>query len=296
MLLADSGVARAADCDAVCLAGLAATYMDGLSRRGSSAGLPWADRVRYAENGVPMMVDDGIWATVTAHATAPLVIADPVTSNVVWMGEIEEHGQPAYLALRLAASGRRIAEAEEVIRRKEGRPPFADPQAFVVDARLTSPLPAGSRIPRARIEALVKSYYTAAAGGRVVALRFAADCARTENGVTATGGDPGPAQTAAACAAQFRSGSFGDVENVRGLSVPVVDEARGLAVAVGTRDYSGRPTTPSTTNGRPLAADARYPHSYAFIAVFKLERGSISRIQEVSSSVPYLMPTWKDQR
>jgi hypothetical protein len=271
-------------CDAACLTGLATDLAGALAVRGTSARLPWADRVRYAENGVPMMIDDGIWATVTALGTAPLVVTDPASGTAVWMGEIAEHGQPSFLAFRLKAQGRSIAEAEQVIRRQQGRPPFADPATFAFDAGLTATLPAKARLPRARMEAIVRSYYSAV-GGKGAAPRFAPDCARTENGVT----------VAQDCATPFRLGLFGDVEGVRGLSLPVVDADRGLVVAMGMRDYAARSAELKAADGRSYPADARFPHSYAFVAVFKIVGGGITRIQEVSSSVPYRMPTWGDR-
>ena len=153
------------------------------------------------------------------------MIADPTTHMVLWMGEAEEHGQPSFLALRLKAEGRRIAEAEEVIRRQQGRPPFADPKSFAFDAGLTATLPAAARSPRARMEAAVRAYYASLSGKP--APRFAADCARTENGVATTSGDYGPAKIATGCGEQIRLGLFRDIESVRGLSFPVADEARG---------------------------------------------------------------------
>ena len=272
-------------CEAACLTGLTRDFAGALAQRGASARLPWAEQVRYAENGVPMMIDDGIWATVTALGAAPLVVSDPVSGTAVWMGEIEEHGQPSFLAFRLKADGHSIKEVEQVIRRQQGRPPFADPAAFVFDAGLSTALPAATRLPRSRLEAIVRAYY-AAMGGKAAAPRFATDCARTENGVALPVGGTD-------CATPFRLGLFRDVEGVRGLSLPVVDQERGLVVAMGTRDYAARSATFAAADGRSYPADARFPHSYAFVTVFKIVGGAIARIQEVSSGVPYLMPVWE---
>jgi len=249
------GAAPAPRCDDGCLHGLADRFVAALAQRGASARLPWAQPVRYAENGVSMMVDDGIWATVTAPGARPLVLADAAAGEVVWMGAIEEHGQPSFLALRLKAAGNRIAEGEAVIRRKEGRPPFADPKAI----DFTDGLAAGQRTPRARLEAAARGWFAGQA-------RTAPDCRRTENGVA--GGCTAPA-----------------TEAVRGLSFPVTDEARGLVVAVATRDHPGR-----------AGGDTPFPHSYATVTVFQMGQGGIARVMEVSSSVPYLMPTWGARR
>ena len=109
-------------CDADCLGGLADRYMDALVSK-KQGDVPWAEMVRYAENGVPMMIGDGLWGSVTAHGDKPLVVADPSTGNIAWFGVVEEHGQPAFQAMRLKADGRQVAEIEVMTRRKEGRPP-----------------------------------------------------------------------------------------------------------------------------------------------------------------------------
>ena len=64
---------------------------------------------------------------------------------------------------------------------------------------------------------------------------------------------------------------------------------------MGTRDYDARTISLRVSDGRAYVADAPFPHSYAFVAVFKLTGGAIGRIQEVSSPVPYQMLTWAPQ-
>jgi len=287
--------APASSCDSGCLSGLAQRYVDALVSRKYSD-LPWAQRVRYTENGVAMMIGDGIWGTVTAHTDKPLVVTDPSTATVGWFGTIEEHGQPAFYAMRLKADGNRIAEIETVIRRKEGRPPFGDPVSFTHDPAFAQSLPAAARMPRERMIALVQGYYNSlAANDGTVLTRFAPDCARVENGLIASSGDFGPAKFASGCEAQIKLGLFREIDAVRGLTFPVVDKARGLVVAIGDTDLSARTKDFVTTDGRPYTAEADYPRSYAFIAVFKLKDGAISRIEDTINEVPYLMPAWKER-
>ncbi len=113
----------------------------------------------------------------------------------------------------------------------------------------------------------------------------APDCARTENGLVMTSGT--------SCVGQIKAGLFRDVDRLRGIAFPVVDEAKGLVVAIGMRDYSARQATITTSDGRSIPADAAYPHSYAFAMVFKIRDGVIARIEEISTEVPYYMPAWK---
>ncbi|WP_404712229.1 hypothetical protein [Sphingomonas sp. MMS24-J13] len=284
--------AAPAGCGTACLGKLADAFLAGLISRKQGADVPWTDRVRYTENGVGMTVGDGIWATVTARTATPLVIADPATDSIVWIGGIEEHGQPGWLALRLKASGGRIAEAEAIIRRKEGRPPYADPTGFARDGSFGQG--AGARLPRERLIGLAQGYLNSiAANDGTLLTRIAPGCERTENGLTTTSGGASMAKLATGCEGQIKAGLFRDVDRLRGVAFPVVDEERGLVVAIGMRDYSGRMATLTTTGGQSFPADTAFPHSYAFAMVFKISDGAIARIEEISTDVPYYMPAWK---
>ena len=289
--------ATAATCDSGCLKRLASSFVDSLMKRDWGKGVPWADRVRYSENGVGMAVGDGIWATVTRHTDKPLLVADPDTASVIWIGMIEEHGQPGYLALRLKADGNRIAEAEAIMRRKEGRPPYADAAAFVPDKAFGETVPASARSPRERMIGLAQGYLNSlGANDGTVLTRLSPDCVRTENGQLMMSGDAAPARLATGCEGQIKAGLFRDIDRIRGVKFPVVDEERGIIVAIGMRDYSGRARTLTTTDGRAFAPDAPFPHSYAFVIAFKVQGGAITRIAEISAhEVPYLMPAWRDE-
>lgn len=279
-------------CTSACLGKLADAFLAGLASRKQGADVPWADRVLYTENGVGMTVGDGIWATVTAHSATPLVIADPATDSIVWIGGIEEHGQPGWLALRLKASGGRISEAEAIIRRKEGRPPYADPTGFARDVVFGQPV--ATRLPRERLIGLAQGYLNSvAANDGTVLTRIGPACERTENGLTMTSGAVPLARLATGCEGQIKAGLFRDIDRLRGVVFPVVDEARGLVVAIGMRDYAGRVATLTTTSGQSFPADTAFPHSYAFAMVFKVSDGAIVRIEEISTDVPYYMPAWK---
>ena len=120
--------------------------------------LPWAARVAYTENSVPMMIGEGQWGSVTWASDAPLHAADPSTGNVLWMGQVQEHGQPAYYAMRLRVVDRHIAEVEAVIRGKGEAGPFGDPAASH-DSAFEALVPEGERSTRARLIALANGYF-----------------------------------------------------------------------------------------------------------------------------------------
>ncbi len=49
-----------------------------------------------------------------------MTAADTRTGNAAWFGTVEEHGEPAYYAMRLRIRSGMITEVETVIERKPG--------------------------------------------------------------------------------------------------------------------------------------------------------------------------------
>ncbi len=274
-------------CDRACLDGFADRYLDAMVAR-APAGLPWAAGVRYSENSVPMMIGDGAWATLTAHTNAPLRAADPSTGQVVWMGEIEDHGQPGFLALRLRIDHGRIAEAEAVLRRKGGPPQYGDPLTYVHDASFAAAEPEKRRPSRSRLIAQVGAYFDGLEGKAGAQPGFDPRCARFDNGVATTAGDTAEGGVQG-CEAQFKAGVFKPIARVRSRRLPVVDESRGVVVAAGFFDLPARSAKPEAGKGLAWAAD--YPFSVGFIAAFKLRDGHIWRVDTISNAQPYLMPS-----
>ena len=272
-------------CDRACLDGVADRYIAAMEARAPD-GLPWARTVRYSENNVSMAIGDGVWATITDHSKTALRAADPATGQVVWMGEIADHGQPGFMALRLKIQAGRIAEAEAVLRRKGGQPQYGDPQAYAHDPAFA--VKASAPLARRALTAAVDGYFDALQGQRGAAVKFAPGCERQDNGVattsgaTADGGVPG-------CAAQIRDGVFKPIERVRARRYPVVDAARGVVIAAGLYDLPAADAKPEPGKGLAWAAD--YPYSIAFISAFKIDKGGVWRVDTISNAEPYLMPS-----
>ncbi len=271
-LLAMAPAAHAAEsCDRSCLIGVADQYMDAMAAQ-KPAGLPWADKVRYSENSVPMAIGDGLWGAISGHSKTALKVADPKTGEVAWIGETEEHGQPGFFAMTMKVEAGKIAAVDAVIRRSGGPPEYSDPGAWTPDPTFaeTEKKP----LPRAQLIAAVNGYLDAQEG-KTSPVKFASDCGRKVNGVvvtkgkTATGGVEG-------CAAQLKAGVFRPIEKVR---------ARRFAVVDGYQDF---PEKLDAYAGRP--APAKYPYSLGFIAAFKIKDGGVYCVEEISTALPYRMP------
>ena len=293
-LTAGSAGAQPPECDRACLSGLMDRYLeavlafDGMALPPDVAELPWAARVRFTENDVGLMIGDGLWGTATAIGEG-YTIADPATGNVLWFGIVEEHGQPAYLALRLKAEGTAIAEVEAVVGREGTPAPFAPTAGFAVDPAFSRTVPQAERLPRARLEALVEGYYSSMQlNDGTVQTEIADDCVRLTNGFSTT---HGPGVPATGCREQLEIGWYRHVDRVRARRIPIVDEARGVVAAIALLDHAARSVEYQTLDGVARNISVEYPNTHGVLELFKIEDGKISRIEGVSSFQPYLMPT-----
>jgi hypothetical protein len=246
-------------CNVACLeanARTVATAMVGNKWRS----VPWADAVGYAENSVGIRVGEGIWATVTAADPDPLVIADQDTGKAVWIGRIEEHGQPAWAALTVKAAGNKVGGIDALIRRKEYGPPYSEPAEGVApDFHV---LPRERRTGREAMQASAEAWYTAINQRTSAPRALGEKCRLSLNGQDLVG-----------CRDAFIN--IPPIEQVRDRAVLAVDEERGLIVYRTFEDF------PSIGSG--------YPRTDQIVEVFRIENGEVTDIHAWTSELPYGM-------
>jgi hypothetical protein len=287
---------KAKPCDRKCLIGLADTYTTAMVTQKPDT-VPWAPRVRFTENSVPMMIGDALWGSSRKKSTTPLYVTDVSTGTVVWYGVVYEHDQPSYLALRLKVEDGRISEVESAVSRKQGPGPFADAEAFKLDPLLDQVLPPPLRSPRERMQDLVDGYYsTKQLNDGSIFTKFDDDCLRRENGLNVTDGvgnsaviAPAKATGVKGCEAQFKLGLYKPVDRVRSRRVLAVDEERGLVVATAFSDFELDKPRYTTTDGTIRETQDKSPSARENIDIFKIRNGKIVRVESVSVYQPYGM-------
>ncbi len=253
-----------AACDTACVTANTNAVMRAYPNRGQWASLPWADKVGYAENSVGIRVNEGIWQGVTAIDPRPLVLADAQTGKGVWIGKIEEHGQPAWAAITVSSVGKEIGGIDALIRRKEYGAPWAEP----AQAPAFAALPASRRTPRAAMITAANTFNNAMAARSGQAPQgLADDCEWAVNG-----------QVMAKCAEAFTGGALGALEAVRDREVLAVDEERGL---IAVRAFEDFPAT--------VGDVTRYPRTLQVVQLFRFEQGRIRRLEAYTSELPYGM-------
>ncbi|HSG35747.1 MAG TPA: hypothetical protein VLA37_14545 [Sphingomonadaceae bacterium] len=248
-------------CDAACLEANARSAVGAMAGN-RWQGVNWAGKVGYAENSVGIRVGEGIWATVTAVDPDPLVVSDPLTGKAVWIGRIEEHGQPAWAAMTVSAAGSAIGGIDALIRRKEYGPPYVEPEAGAApDFALVPP---ERRSLRKTIEELGEGFYAAVNARSGAPAIFTDGCRWHVNGLDV-----------ADCISPFSGPGLNSIEQIRDREILAVDEARGLIVY---RTFEDLP-----------ALGGGYPLTYQVVELMSVEDGRIASIHAYTSELPFGM-------
>jgi hypothetical protein len=280
-----------ASCDRSCLIGMVDDYMNALVAHDPSR-LPWSAAVHYTENSVAMRLGDGQWASVSGKSGSALHVADPSTGNVSWFGVVLEHGQPAYLAVRLKITTRRIAEVETVIHGQGEAGPFGDADQYTHDAAFEQAVGASEHSTRSQLISVADGYFsTLQQNDGTIRTRFDPQCGRTENGISTTHGGFGNSAVAQGCEAQFKLGLYRFDDEVRARRFELVDVDRGVVVATAFIDHGAHFLRYRTTDGQERESPFSAPNSLGLMEAFKIRNGRIYRVEAIFSMLPYRMPS-----
>ncbi|MEO6153172.1 MAG: hypothetical protein ABIT09_00460 [Croceibacterium sp.] len=257
------------------------------------ARVEWAPGVRYTENNVTLDPGDGLWNTVTAIGPYDLRFADASHGQVALFTCVEETDAVSPCAIRLAFRDGVIEQCEIVVARNkdEGFPflgaAFADKPAMLAD------VPAAERISREEMIALANGYFeTIERNNGMIRTRFHPHCNRVENGVQTTNNADFPLPIARlGCEAQFALGWYRYDDALRARRFPLVDIERGIVLAHGFIDHSGRLGDYELTDGTRVRSPIRRPHSYCLAEAFRIRDGAIEQVEAVFHTVPYRTPS-----
>jgi hypothetical protein len=231
-----------------------------------SQDIPWAARVRYSENGVPMDVGDGLWASIRSVAPGALRVADTTTGNVAWYGIVYDHEAPAYAGLRIKVEAGRVAEIEAVVARERNPGAWLAPAQFRQAEAFLASLPSGKRSGRQALLAAVEAHSKSLEGQAAArGTGLAPAAVRRQNGQVLGDGQD----------------LYGRLEQLRARRSIAVDEARGLVVVQRLADY---PQRDGGARG-PLS----YPLTRELFEIYRVEGGRITHIDAVSVFQPYRM-------
>jgi hypothetical protein len=286
-------------CDRACLYGFMDQYLDALVRK-NPAKLPWAPRARFTENNVELSIGDGLWGTVTSLGDYKLKFADPQNGEVGFYGVVKETITDSAFAVRMRVEAGKISELETVILRVADMGALAGNEnpfskgVFEDKPILQQNVPANQRRPRERMISLADGYFdTLQLNDGTLFTEFDPACNRVENGLQTTNNPAKPLGeiSALGCAEQFKLGYYRYDDRLRARRFPLVDEERGIVLAMGFIDHSGKLGSYKLTDGRTAESPIRRPHSFHLMEIFKIVDGKLRQIEAVFIAVPYNMPS-----
>jgi hypothetical protein len=267
-------------------------FRDALAAR-DAAGVEWAAGLRYTENNVVLEPGDGLWNTLTALGPYDLRFADARHGQVAMFTSVEETDAVSPCAIRLGIREGVIEQAEIVVaRNKDEGFPFLG-QRFEDKPAMLAEVPEAERISRAEMIAIANGYFeTIERNNGMIRTRFHPHCNRVENGVQTTNNQDFPLPIARlGCEAQFALGWYRYDDALRARRFPLVDVERGIVLAYGFIDHSGRLGEYELTDGTRVSSPIRRPHSYYLAEAFKIRDGAIEQVEAVFHTVPYRMPS-----
>jgi len=261
---------------------------------GDASRVPWAADALTSENNVMLEIGDGVWGTIERLGDYALRFADTRTGQVGYFGTVHEAIEESAFTLRLMLdAGGRVTQSEMVVvRQSDSGIKFENPAYWdkpILHREVVAP------VGRPEMIALANGYFdTLQRNDGTIHTRFHPDCNRVENGVQTTR-NPEFAKivpvSALGCEEQFRMGNYRYDDDLRARRFPLVDEERGLVLAFGFIDHSGRLAEYQLTDGRTVKSPVRRPHSFYIAELFKIDHGMIEQIEANFITVPYRMPS-----
>ncbi len=294
-------------CDRQCLIDLGEGYLKAMAAHDPAAG-PISETARYTENGVELLMPDGLWRTVSGVGDYRLRVADPETGTLAMFSVMSENGAPIILGSRLKVRDRKITEIETVVARRDtaisagaGAGLQPQPEALKERAQFGEVLPEAARRPRWKLIEIANSYFRALENnnGTDHVPPFAPDCHRIENGMATTNRpSDGKAPRSAGnmgCAEAFGLGYYREDTRLRDMRFLAVDEARGLVFVQGFFDHDAALRSYRLNNGQPITVSRTAPWTWMIMEIFRINDGRISQVEAVLLSVPYGMrPGWSN--
>ena len=293
---AQQDTGNTASCDRSCLIEFVDRYRSALLAHDATR-LPLASNVRYTENTISLPLGKGLWATANGFGTYKQYFADPASGQVGFIGIVKENDIPAILAVRLKVVNRRITEIEAIVPRESKSASTLDASGGPL-ALWDEVLPPSERRSREQLASITNSYFEAIVHSNGSLAPFDKDCRRAENGSYSVL-NPDPTLTwdpkssfrpyKLGCEEQLNTGIWSYIRNIRDRRFPIIDEERGLVVALimfdhpGTVRYFDVPGFGRVNNPPEFLK----PTSMEILEAFKIRNGLILQVAAEGGFLPY---------
>jgi hypothetical protein len=279
------------DCDRACLNGIMDQYLAAMVAHDPSK-LPLAKNVKFTENGVRLEFTDGLWATASSVGNYKLYFDDPETGGAGIYTVVQENGAGVLLMVRLKVADRKITEIETLVARKQMTSILNTDNLTEVRPIFLEMVPTADRPSRADMVSTVSKYFDGIEQGNGDIVPFDKDCIRIENGVQTCPGSATSPLGALSCGEQFNTKIFTYIHTINPRRFPMVDEERGLVLAVVRFNH---PATQQTVDvpGRgkmTMGNYSQWPNSTQIAELFKIKDRKIKEITAVIVTAAYKAP------
>jgi hypothetical protein len=271
-------------------------YLDALVAHDPTK-IPTAPNVRFIENDVELPLGSALWKTASGRGSYSHYFADVSAGQAGFIGTMREHDKGLILVLRLAVTGGRISEIEQLAIRTGN---VDDYDKLVPDPLWTQPVPEASRSTRAQLTALADRYYTGMQRNDPKGdySFFHKACNRIEHGKQTTNMPPSnyghsdiPNFVTMGCEAQFQTGFLGFVTGIRDRRYPVIDEERQAVLAFAFFDHDGSIRSIPLSTGQTFKVPPYFstPRTLTIAEGFKVIDGKLRLIEATLTEAPYGM-------
>jgi hypothetical protein len=294
-------------CDRTCLQSVADSYLKAVVAHDPKL-LNLDEHVRFTEDGQELQLGDGFWNTASGVGAAQQFYPDPATQQVTYVGTMREFDNLVLMAMRLKVRDRRISEVETLFYRKGAGPEWSDAGVDASNSRGAAdsswlvPVPTAQRASREQLTGVALAWMNALAHYDPKAtVPVSEDCVRFENGARVSGnprvliGDSHFNLATLGCRQQLQSGYFASISRIHHRRVVAVDPDYGTVVVWANFDQAGTRAL-RLADGHTLSLRSLgQPASTEALLVFRIEGGSIHRVQMLTRGVPYHMnPGWEE--
>jgi len=279
------------------LVSLMEQYLAALPEHDASA-LPLAESVKLVENTEAIPVGKGLWETTTGGPTDfRIIVADPVSGEVAFMGVIGENNKPTILAARLKVADGLITEIDHLVIHSGDRP--LHPNMEKLRPEFLEPVEISGRVPREQMIKIADSYYEAIIQDNGTIAPFADDCQRRENGnISAYYYNQTPEEAATddfsvfrkmTCSDQLSTGVMSYITDINRRRILAVDEELGLVFAFSIFVHDGEPKIMQITGvpGITERPNNYGPFDLPAAHVFKIRDGKIASIEAIGYIAPH---------
>jgi hypothetical protein len=289
---APDGPSAAPACDRQCLNGLVDQYLAAMVAHDPS-GLPLAKTVKFTEDGVALALGDGLWATASGLGHYKLYFDEPETGGAGAFALVEENGATVLLEVRLKVVNRKITEIETLVARKQTTSILNTDNLTEPRPSFLESVPAGDRPSRSEMVSIVGKYFDGIEQGNGDIVPFDKDAVRIENGIQTCPSSASSPLGALSCGAQLSTKIFTYIQSVSPRRFPIVDDERGLVLAIVRFNHPGTAQTVEVP-GRGKMTMGRYsqwPNSTEISELFKIQDRKIKEITAVIVTQTYKAPT-----